>query len=242
VSLRYSFSKAYRFAVAEELFNSSSSVNVQNISDPNLAPESGYFHDFKIRYELDQGYASVSFFFNEIEDEIQSTTILLANGNERRQTSGIGKTETIGAEFVYQQDYIMNLPIGLSVNGTWLNKEIKKNPNDPRLVGNEWTRIPQWRANGTLTYHTTPEWDNILSVQYRSDQHINADNSDNKDRVFGASSEYVLVNFKSSYQRDIGHGIKAKFSVGVDNILDEEYFDFHPYPQRTYFASVGFDI
>ena len=242
LSFRYSFSKAYRFAVAEELFNSSSSVNVQNISDPNLAPESGYFHDFKIRYELDQGYTSVSFFFNQIEDEIQSTTILLNNGNERRQTQGIGKTETIGAEFVYQQDYIMAMPFGLSLNGTWLNKEIKENPNDPRLVGKEWTRVPQWRANGTLTYHTTSNWDNIVAIQYRSNQHIRADNSDNKDNVFGSSSQYVLVNLKSAYKQDIGNGVTAKFAVGIDNLLDEEYYDFHPYPQRTFFANIGFDI
>lgn len=242
ISLRYSFSKAYRFAVAEELFNSSSSVNVQNISDPNLAPESGYFHDFKIRYELDQGYTSISFFYNQIEDEIQSTTILLNTGNELRQTQGIDQTETIGVEFVYQQDHIMDLPIGLAVNGTWMNKEIKKNSRDPRLVGNEWTRVPQWRANGTLTYHTTLEWDNILAVQYRSNQHISSDNSDNKSNVFGSSSDYVLVNFKSSYKRHIGKGVTAKFSVGIDNILDEEYYDFHPYPQRTYFANIGFDM
>lgn len=242
ISLRYSFSKAYRFAVAEELFNSSSSVNIENISDPNLAPESGYFHDFKIRYDLEQGYASLAFFYNKIEDEIQRTTILLNNGNERRQTQGIDKTETIGIEFVYQQDYIMDLPVGLSLNATWLNKEIKENARNPSLEGNEWTRVPKWRVNSTFTYHTMPDWDNIIAVQYRSNQFVREDNSDNNDNVFGSSSSYVLVNLKSSYTKDIGNGIKAKFSVGIDNLLDEEYYDFHPYPQRTYFANIGFDI
>jgi len=242
LSLRYSFSKAYRFAVAEELFNSSSSVNVQNISDPNLAPETGYFHDFSVKYNLDQGYTSISFFFNEIENEIQSTTILLNNGNELRQTQGIDKTETIGIEMVYQQDYIMDLPLGLSMNGTWLNKEIKENSRDPRLVGNDWTRVPKWRANATLTYHTAPNWDNIIALQYRSNQHISADNSDSNARVYGGSDEYVLVNVKSDFKMDVGHDITAKISVGIDNLLDEEYYDFHPYPQRTFFATVGLDI
>ncbi len=242
LTMRYSFSKAYRFPVAEELFDSSSNTGAVNISDPTLAPESGYFHDFKVQYDLDQGYASVSFFFNEIENEIMNTTTLLTSGRTRNRTRGIDKTETIGIELVYQQDYIMDLPIGLSVNGTWLNKEIKEDSNNPQLVGKDWVRIPQWRANGTLTYHTTPEWDNIVAVQYRGKQHTNPDNSDFVGHVFGASDEFVLVNFKSAYKMDVGNGIKARFSVGVDNILDEDYYDHHPYPQRTYFANIGLDI
>ncbi len=242
LSLRYSFSKAYRFAVAEELFDSSSNTNAVNISDPTLAPESGYFHDFKIQYELDQGYTSVSLFYNEIQNEIMNTQTIRNDSSVRNRTRGIDKTETIGVEFVYQQDYIMGLPVALNLNGTWLNKEIKEDSNNPGTVGNEWVRIPQWRANGTMTYHTTENWDNIVAVQYRSKQHTNADNTDFVGHVYGASDEYVLVNFKSAFKMDVGNDITAKFSVGVDNILNEKYYDHHPYPQRTYFASIGLDI
>lgn len=242
LSFRYSFSKAYRFPVAEELFDSSTNTNAVNISDPTLAPESGYFHDFNIRYELDQGYISASLFYNEISNEIMNITTLLGSGQTSNRTRGIDQTETIGVEMVYQQDYILDLPVGLSLNGTWLNKEIKEDSNNPQLVDKEWVRIPKWRANATLTYHTTPGWDNIVSVQYRSRQHINPDNSDTVGHVFGASDDYVLVNFKSAYQMELGNGVKARFSVGVDNILDEDYYDHHPYPQRTFFANIGLDI
>ncbi|MCK4842323.1 MAG: TonB-dependent receptor [Methylococcales bacterium] len=242
LTLRYSFSKAYRFAVAEELFDSSSNTGATNISDPTLAPESGYFHDFKVHYALNEGYTSVSLFYNTIENEIMNTQTLLINGDTKNRTRGIDKTETIGVEFVYQQDHIMDLPLALNLNGTWLNKEIKEDGNNPATIGNEWVRIPRWRANGTLTYHTTPQWDNSVAVQYRSKQHANADNSDFVGHVYGASDEYVLVNFKSAYKMDIGNDITAKFSVGIDNILNEKYYDHHPYPQRTYFATIGLDI
>lgn len=79
-------------------------------------------------------------------------------------------------------------------------------------------------------------------MQYRSKQQTNAENSDVVDHVYGASDEYVLVNFKSAFKMDVGHGVTAKFSVGIDNILNEKYYDFHPYPQRTYFATIGLDI
>ncbi|KAF3978407.1 MAG: TonB-dependent receptor [Methylococcales symbiont of Iophon sp. n. MRB-2018] len=242
LSFRYSFSKAYRFAVAEELFDSSSNTNSINISDPNLAPEAGYFHDFKIQYKLDQGYTSLSFFYNEIEDEIMRITTLETGGGTQNRTRGVDETETIGIEFVYQQDHIMGLPFALNMNGTWINKEIKKDTNNPDLAGKEWVRIPQWRANGTLTYHSMQNWDNIIAVQYRGKQHTNPDNSDYYGEVYGSSDEYVLVNFKSSIKMDVGNDMTAKFSVGVDNILDLNYYDHHPYPQRTYFATIGLDI
>ena len=62
-------------------------------------------------------------------------------------------------------------------------------------------------------------------------------NSDTVGNVYGASDQYLLVNFKSAVKIDVGNDMTAKFSVGVDNILNEKYYDHHPYPQRTYFAN-----
>lgn len=242
LSLRYSFSKAYRFPVAEELFDSSSNSNAVNISDPTLKPESGYFHDFKVQYDLNSGYVSASLFYNAIENEIMFTRTLQNDGVSSNKTRSIDKTETIGVEVVYQQNYIMDTPFDLSLNGTWLNKEIKKDSNSPSNEGNEWVRIPQWRANGTATYHITSAWDAIAAVQYRSKQFDQPDNSDKNWHVYGASDDYVLVNLKSVYKMNIDDAVKVKFSVGIDNLLDEDYYDYHPYPQRTYFANISLDI
>ncbi len=242
LNFRYSFSKAYRFPVAEELFDSSSNTNAANLADPTLKPESGFFHDFKVQYDLDDGYVSATLFYNTIENEIMNTRTLQNNGTIANRTRGIDETETIGVEFVYQQNYIMGTPFDLNLNGTWINKEIKKDNNTPTNEGNEWVRIPQWRANGTATYHVTPDWDAIAAVQYRSKQFGQDDNSDKNWHVYGASDDYVLVNVKTAYKMNVGHGVKAKFSVGIDNLLDENYYDHHPYPQRTYFANISLDI
>ncbi len=245
LNFRYSFTQAYRFPVAEELFESSTNTNSVNISDPNLGPEKGYFHDLKIQYELPDGYASASVFYNTIDDEILRTQTRVIRDNRNttsNRTRSIDKTETIGIELVYVQNYIFDLPFSLALNGTWINKEIKKDSNNPALEGNDWPRLPKWRANATATYHTTANWDNVLSVQYRNDQFANANNNDVNQGVFGTSSAYVLLNFKTTYSLDVGNGITTRFSLGVDNILNEAYYDFHPYPQRTYFANIAVDI
>ncbi|MEE9346125.1 MAG: TonB-dependent receptor [Methylococcales bacterium] len=242
LNFRYSFTKAYRFPVAEELFESSTNTNSINISDPTLGPEKGFFHDLKVQYELAGGYASASVFYNTIDDEILRTQTRLVNGGTSNRTRSIDETETIGIELVYVQDYIFDLPIGLSLNGTWINKEVKKDSNNPELIGNEWPRLPKWRANATATYHTTANWDNILSVQYRNDQFSNENNDDVNQGVFGTSSASVLLNFKTMYSLDVGNGITTRFSVSVENILNEKHYDFHPYPQRTYIANIAVDI
>ncbi len=242
LNIRYSFSKAYRFPVAEELFESSTNRNSVNISDPNLGPEMGYFQDLKIQHGIGDGYASITFFYNQINNEILRTQTLLNTGAISNRTRSIDETETVGMEIAYVQDNIFDLPVGLSLNGTWLNKEIKQDSNNPLMAGKEWPRIPQWRAHGTATYHVTKNWDAIAALDYRGKQFANDDNSDTVGHVYGASDEYVLANFKTAYTMDVGHDMKAKFSVGVDNILDEDYYDFHPYPQRTYFANISLDI
>ncbi|MEE9423544.1 MAG: TonB-dependent receptor [Methylococcales bacterium] len=242
LNFRYSFAKAYRFPVVEELFESSTNTNSVNISDPNLGPEKGYFHDLKIQYELPSGYASASVFYNTIDDEILRTRTRQTGGGTKNRTRSIDETETIGIELVYVQDYIFDLPLSLSLNGTWINKEIKKDSNNPDLQDNEWPRLPKWRANATATYHTTDNWDNVLSVQYRNDQHSTEKNDDVNQGVFETSSAYVLLNFKTTYRLDLGNDITTRFSVGVDNILNESYYDFHPYPQRTFFANIALDI
>ncbi|HIG07383.1 MAG TPA: TonB-dependent receptor [Methylococcaceae bacterium] len=241
--LRYSFSKAHRFPTAEELFMTADTASGSVAASSNLSPESGLFHDFYVQHELDNGYARVSFFYNEMTNEIMYGTERQANNRTTNTMRNWDKTATIGADFIYDQDYLFDLPVGFNLNGTWLNKEVTANANDPTLVGKEWIRTPRWRANATMTYHATPEWDNSVMVQYRSKPYKDNNNSDTRsNRVYGAMTEYTVVNLNSNYRLAVGDDKTLKFSVGINNLLDEEYYDHQAYPSRTYFARIGLDI
>ncbi len=239
---RYSFSRAYRFALVGELFASSTVAATKNISDPSLGPENGNFHNLTLAYNIPEGLVSVDVFYNQIKNEIMNTKIVVG-GNSINTFSGIGKTETVGVQMVYRQDHVMDLPIALDFNATWLDKTILDNPKNPALVGKQWGRTSHWKVNAVATWHTTPQWDNTVSFNYRGPQYATQDNSDNPHlRVYGSSSEYHLLNFKSMYKQPLGNDMTATVSFGIDNLLDENYYDFHPYPQRTYFAQIGLDI
>jgi len=227
--------------LAQELFESSSAGTSKNIPDPTLGPESGNFHNLTLAYEIPDGLVSVDFFYNEIENEIMNTTKTV-NGTEVSTFFGIDKTETIGVQMVFKQDNIFDLPLDINLNGTWLDKQIKANSGREELVGKQWVRTSNWKANGSATYHLTDKFQTTLSANYRGPQFAEEDNSDNTSGVYGASDEYLLLNVKSQYKQPIGHDMTVTMSVGVDNLLNENYYDFHPYPQRSYFASIALDI
>ena len=241
-SARYSFSRAYRFALAQELYESKTIGATKTISDPTLGPENGNFHNLTFAYEIPEGLVSIDFFYNTIEDEIMNSNTVDEGGNNVSSFLGIDKTETIGVQMVYKQDNFFDLPIDLNLNGTWLDKQIVANSWNQDLVGKQWVRTSNWKANGSATYHITDQWDTTLMANYRGPQFANEDNSDNTSGVYGASDEYLLLNVKTQYKQPLAHDMTATFSMGVDNLLNENYFDMHPYPQRTYFANVSLDI
>ena len=240
-SARYSFSRAYRFALAQELFESSSTGLSNNIPDPSLGPENGNFHDLTLTYGLAAGELGLSFFYNEIRDEIVSTQQTI-NGIEIKTMLGIDKTRTYGTQFTYKQMGVFELPLDLGFNATWLDKVIKENDGREELVGKRWIRTSRWKVNADATYHVSPKLDTSLSINYRGPQFANEDNSDEVDGVYGSSDEYLLVNLKAQYKQPLNNGMVMKLSAGIDNLLNEDYYDYHPYPQRTYFTSISLDI
>jgi iron complex outermembrane recepter protein len=237
-TFRYSFSKAYRFPIAEEMFSSQSRLNSLTIAYPGLGPEHGYFHNLMAQYDLPKGYVRANFFYDQINDEIASTTQTI-NGQTVSTFLPIDQTETIGVDLTYQQNELFKLPVDLMVNGTFMNKEITKNARNPALVGNEWDRIPKLQVNGTLTYHTLPQWDNSVGVRYRSDSFQRLDNTDTAAYVMGGTDESAFVDIKSVYKLPVYKNLKSTVSAGIDNLFNTNAFENHPYPQRTYFINAS---
>lgn len=234
-TFRYSFSKAYRFPIAEEMFASVSRLNSLSISAPDLGPENGYFHNFMTQYDIPRGYVRANFFFDQINNEI-ANTLQIINGTSISTFLPIEQTEAIGVDLTYQQNEVFNLPVDLMVNTTIMNKQITKNSRNPSLVGNEWDRLPQLQINGSATYHITQPWDASVGVRYRSDSFQQLDNSDTAANVMSGVDESTFVDLKTSYKLPLSPQLKSTVSAGIDNVFDVSAFEAHPYPQRTYYV------
>jgi iron complex outermembrane receptor protein len=238
-TFRYSFSKAYRFPIVEEMFLSAATLNNLKVAYPGLGPEHGYFHNFMAKYDIPRGYIQADVFYNTVSDEINSS---IQNFGVTQVSTflPIDKTEAVGVDLVFQQKDILNLPLDLMVNGTWIHKRIIENARNTALVGNQWNQIPKLQVNANLTYHLLPAWDAAVGVRYRSNEYQRIDNSDIAAHVYGGTDEYTLVDLKTSYQLPVVAGMKSTLSAGIDNVLNQNVFENHPYPQRTYFLKASF--
>jgi len=56
------------------------------------------------------------------------------------------------------------------------------------------------------------------------------DNTDIVSHVFGAFDDYFVVDLKVHYVATQN----VSFDFGIDNLFNEQYFLFHPFPGRTY--------
>ncbi len=238
-TIRYSFSKAYRFPIVEEMFQSASTLNRLNVSYPGLGPEHGYFNNFMVKYAIPRGSVQADVFYNVIGDEINNT-VQNFGATTVSTFLPIEKTEAVGIDLMYQQKEVFNLPLDLMINGTWIHKRIIKNGKNPVLEGNQWDKIPKLQANASATYHILPVWDAAVGVRYRSNEYQRIDNTDIAAHVYGGTDEYTLVDFKTSYQLPAVKGLKSTISAGIDNLLDQEVYENHPFPQRTYFVKASF--
>ena len=236
-TFRYSFSKAYRFPVAEELFANANTYAALTVADPTLGPENGYFHNFMTQYDIPRGYLRANFFYDIINNEIVSVSKSFS-GPAISAFQAFGQTETIGAEFTVLQNEVFGLPVDLMANSTFMNKQITKD-RVASYVGNEWARIPKLQANVSATYHILPVWDASVGARYRSNIFQRYENNDTVSNVFSGSDEYTFVDFKSTYHLPIHPKLKSSLSVGVDNILDQDRYENNPLAQRSYYASVS---
>lgn len=237
-TFRYSFAKAYRFPIVEELFKNVDAFNSRSIANPGLNPEDGIHHNFLIKYDMNNGFASVNIFRDDIDDVIFNQS-LLVSGTQISSFLPIDNVVTNGVEFAMEQRRVAGSNFDVNFNLTWMDATVEEQRADPSIEGNKFPRLPKWRANIFSTYHVTDAWDVSLGARYQSDPYGRIDNTDNERDTFGAQDRFFMVDLKTTYRPSAFDG---KISFGIDNLTDDEAFVFHPYPQRTFFLEAAVDF
>jgi len=154
------------------------------------------------------------------------------------RVQNVDKVRTTGFELAYsgQDVWIKGLELGASL--TFADSKIVQNDAFPASVGKWQPRVPRWRSTVYATWRPDSRWAFTGAARYSGQQYSTLDNSDvNADAYFGAS-KYFVVDVRVRYQ--INRQWSAAF--GIDNLNNEQYWNFHPYPQRTYTAQLRFDL
>jgi iron complex outermembrane receptor protein len=237
-TLRYSLARAYRFPIDEELFSQFRAFNAVNEANPELEPEAGLHHNVMVERALEQGYVRVNVFSETVEDVIQAQSATLPGGTSVRTFIPVDKVRTRGVEFIANASNLFVDDLDVRFNTTYTDSEIVENTPDPSIEGNTFPRMPDWRANLLATYHMNNRWDIGGNIQYASDSFGRLDNTDDEDNVFGAQDGYTRLGLKTVYRLTD----QARISAGVDNLTDEIAYVAHPWPGRTYYVNVSYQL
>lgn len=246
--MRYSAAKAYRFPIVEELFAQSQSYSSAVEAKPDLKPENGLHHNLMFEKQFDSGYARINIFTETVKDAIESQTSFLPSGSPVASVTtfaAVDEVETDGVELIVNRYGLWVPELDVRFNVAYTKSIITDNstvedtnPDVPSIEGNDYPRMPRWRSNLMVTYHATDRWDLSANVQYADKSFGRLQNDDTAENVMGAQDGYTRIGLKTTY--DFSDNIELGF--GVDNLTNEISYVAHPWPGRSLYASLSYDM
>jgi len=241
--LKASTGRAVRMPTVSELYGATSTTNSQYINDPNLKPEKSWTTELSAEKELGQGLLRLTFFTEDTRDSLYSQTTLdpLANKNVSR-VQNIARIQTMGLELAYNGVDVIRKGLDLSGSITYADSVIKENAGFVALAGDtidkQQPNVPRWRATILASYRLDQHWSAALGARYSGAQFRTLNNADVNGYTYQGVSPYFTTDLRVRYAVNK----QWSASLGIDNLNNYQYWNFHPYPQRSYVAELKFDL
>ncbi len=241
--LKASLGRAVRYPTVGELYGATATANSQYINDPNLKPERSWTGELSAERDVGNGMARLTFFAEDTRDALYSQTLFdtAANRNVSR-VQNVGRIATRGLEAAYNASDVGLRGLDLQASLTYAHSVIKANagfvsvPGD--TIGKRQPNIPRWRASALASYRWNPQWTTSLGARYSGKQFRTLDNADVNGFTYFGVSRFFVVDARARWQID--KTFSAAF--GIDNLNNAKYWNFHPYPQRSYVAELRADF
>ena len=239
------FGEAYRYPTVAELYQNVSVGGVATFANPNLTPEQDLNGELNIERHWSDGRIRLTLFEERTNNAIISQTNLVTNPTTGAQipTTTVGNVAAIrmqGVELSAEKDNIAIKGLQLFGSVTYVDSRILSDPSwagtnpltglPDTVVGNRVPYVPDWRARAGVTYRPNESWAFTVAARYSGKQYSTLDNTDIISHVYGAFDNYVVADMKIHYAATQNFA----FDFGIDNLFNEQYFLFHPFPGRTY--------
>jgi iron complex outermembrane recepter protein len=239
------FGEAYRYPTVGELYQNVTSSGVVYIANPLLAPEQDLNTELNIERHWDDGKVRLTLFHEHANDALisQTTTVTSATTGAQSMQTAVSNVDAIRMQGIELYADKNNVAIrGLQVFGsvTYVDSRILADSNwtgtnpltglPDTVVGKRVPYVPDWRAKFGVTYRPDDSWSYTVAARYSGKQYSTLDNTDIIPHVYGAFDNYFVVDAKIHYNATRNFS----FDFGIDNLFNEQYFLFHPFPGRTY--------
>lgn len=237
-SAKFSFGEANRYPTVAELYQVITTGVTFAIPNPNLVPETALSFEAAVERQDKHSRVRLSLFEEDTQNAILSQTVVL-NNNFVTSFQNVPLTRNRGFELVGELRDVLVPGLSLSNSVTYVNSRIVSNPGFTSATGSTSTGmrvpyVPDWRDTLQAIWRPNDDLSFSASARWQGKMYSTLDNSDIINSVNGAFDPFFVLDVHARYQ--FMNALSAE--VGVDNLTDFQYFEFHPFPGRTFVASL----
>lgn len=255
---------ANRFPTVGELYNLSfnSATLSNNNPNPYLNPEVALTKEVVLERKIGEGQtARVTLFDEEVRDALVQQVSSVVSGSTvtfSNQWTNIQRIRNSGVEVAFNKDNVLIKGLELMGSATWVNSRIISDPtwaptttfSNPfaassnmdawalSVSGKRMPYVPEWRGTLAATWRPDNAWTFTLAGRYQSKMWSTLSNNDYATMVYGGFDGFFVADFKTTYK--VTDHLQADF--GVNNINNYKYVLFHPFPQRTFYGSLKYEL
>lgn len=244
LALRASLGKGLRYPTVAEMFQTFNGPDGIRTNDPNLKPEQMLSSEWVAQQSFHNGMVRASLFFEDKRDALISQTDVTVTPN-LSSIQNVDKVRSNGVEIAWQTSDVLMRGFDLNGSVTYAHSIIERDARNPGLEGTVQPRIPDWRATLVGNWHVSNALTASLSYRFSGRQHNSLFDTktqqykDPNPDVYGAVSHYSVFDAKLLYRLST----QWSASLGVSNLGNFKYYvNPNPYPQRTWFAGLKFDL
>jgi iron complex outermembrane receptor protein len=241
-----SYGTAYRFPTVSELYQAVNSGVTIVTPNPNLKPERAYSGELAVERAIEKGRVRVSLFQENLADAlISQNSTIPGNTLNGASIQNIDRIRSRGVELVADKGDVFTRGLDLSGSMTFVDSKILSDPNFKNsnnvltdVTGKYTPNIPRYKATALATYRFDERWSGTLGARYSARAWATVDNTDINPNTYQGFDHYFVVDVRVRYQ--IHKQLSA--AIGIENLNNEKYFLFHPFPQRTVVAELKFAL
>ncbi|HEX7921481.1 MAG TPA: TonB-dependent receptor [Bradyrhizobium sp.] len=232
------FGEAYRYPTVTELYQNITVNGIATFANPFLAPEQDFTGELNIERRWNDGRIRLTLFKERTNNAIISQTNSVTDPKTGMQTTAttISNVDAIrmqGIELSADKDNVLVSGLQFFGSLTYVDSRILADANwagATTVVGKRVPYVPDWRAKIGMTYRPNESWAYTVAARYSGKQYSTLDNTDVVSHVYGAFDNFFVVDMKIHYNATANFA----FDFGIDNLFNEQYFLFHPFPGRTF--------
>jgi iron complex outermembrane receptor protein len=128
--------------------------------------------------------------------------------------------------------------IDLSGSVTYADAITSRDTVFPAAVGKLLPGVPHWKASAALTWRPTVRAAFTAAARYSSRNYATLDNSDVFADSYQGFDRFFVIDLRATVK--LTERIDA--ALGIDNVNNDRYFLFHPFPQRSVTASLHWKL